>query len=191
MSRGASTYQPASDADLARTISSKPAGDAGAEEAELYRRFAPRVRLYGLKHLRDAGAADDLAQEVLIVTIEQLRAQKVRDPDKVGSFILSTSRLMSGTLRRTDQRRRHLVEQSDATAMMQPIDVISLDIARLEPCLQSLDERDRTVIILTFYSEKSSGEIATELQTTAGAIRVCRHRAVQRLRDCIGLGGAS
>ena len=28
-----------------------------AAESELYRRFAPRVRLYGLRHLRDEDAA--------------------------------------------------------------------------------------------------------------------------------------
>ena len=45
------------DATLARRIASAaPATDAAAE-AELCRRLAPRIRLYGLKHLRNEAAA--------------------------------------------------------------------------------------------------------------------------------------
>ena len=40
-------------------------------EAELYRRLAPRVRLYGLRHLRDAQAAADLVQQVMLITLER------------------------------------------------------------------------------------------------------------------------
>jgi len=46
----------ASDGELARAIASAPPGAAQDEESELYRRFAYRVRLYGLKHLRDEAA---------------------------------------------------------------------------------------------------------------------------------------
>ena len=55
-----------SDSALARRISGGPAGATQAEESELYRRFAPRVRFYGLRHLGDEAAAQDLAQEVLL-----------------------------------------------------------------------------------------------------------------------------
>ena len=71
----------ASDGDIARAIAAA-AGAAQAEESELYRRFARRVRLYGLKHLRDEAAAADLAQQVLLVTIQRLRAGEVRNPDE-------------------------------------------------------------------------------------------------------------
>jgi hypothetical protein len=46
----------ASDAELAGRVR----GGDRATEAELFRRLAPRVRLYGLRHLRDPAAADDL-----------------------------------------------------------------------------------------------------------------------------------
>jgi RNA polymerase sigma-70 factor, ECF subfamily len=45
------------DAGLVRRIGSSNAREA---EAELFRRLAPRVRLYGLRPLRDQQAADDL-----------------------------------------------------------------------------------------------------------------------------------
>ena len=45
-----------SDADLAQRIA---AGHREAE-AEVCSRMGPRIRLYGLRHLRSAAAADDL-----------------------------------------------------------------------------------------------------------------------------------
>src|SRR4051812_6684722 len=100
--------QLAPDGDLARRIAARPDGGAQLEEAELYRRFAPRVRLYGRRHLRDDAAAQDLAQEVLLVAIERLRAGGVRNPEEIGSFILSTARLTATARKRTDSRRTRL-----------------------------------------------------------------------------------
>ena len=50
-----------SDAELVRQIG---AGIDTAAETELVRRMAPRIRLYGLRHLRNECAAEDLTQEV-------------------------------------------------------------------------------------------------------------------------------
>jgi hypothetical protein len=50
------TIADASDGDLARAVANRTTGSAEAAEGELYRRFAPRVRLYGLRHLRDLWA---------------------------------------------------------------------------------------------------------------------------------------
>jgi len=59
------------DANLAARIA---AGADREAEAELCQRMGPRIRLYGLRHLRDRHAAEDLMQQVLITTIEALRA---------------------------------------------------------------------------------------------------------------------
>ncbi len=177
----------ASDGELARAIASSPPGSAQAEESELYRRFARRVRLYGVKHLRDDGAADDLAQEVLLVTIERLRAGEVRNPDQIGSFILGTSRMLAESSGRKARRRESLTAQFHVPELHAEPQAGLDDIATVERCLHALAERDRRVIVLTFYAEKTSPEIAEELGVTGTVVRVARHRALERLRDCVGL----
>ena len=102
------TLEAVSDEALARRIAGGRSGSTDAEEAELYRRFAPRVRLYGRRHLPDSAAADDLAQDVLLLTIERLRAGEVRRPEEIGSFILGTSRMMAHAERRVARRREAL-----------------------------------------------------------------------------------
>ena len=78
-----------SDADLAPRIA---AGDREAE-AELCRRMGPRIRLYGIRHLRSPSAADDLVQHVLLKVLEALRTARLRESDKLSHFVLGTCRM--------------------------------------------------------------------------------------------------
>src|SRR6185369_14422232 len=100
-----------SDGELARRIGS---GTDIQAEAELFRRMAPRIRLYGLRHLRDEYAAEDLTQQVLITTLEALRAGRMREPEKLASFVLGSCRMRVLDLRRNDQRKQRLLEQFGA-----------------------------------------------------------------------------
>jgi RNA polymerase sigma-70 factor (ECF subfamily) len=174
-----------SDENLARRIAASPTGLARDEEAELYRRFAPRVRLYGLRHLRDAAAAQDLVQEVLLVAIKRLRAGEVRVLQEIGSFILGTSRVMAMSLRRGARQRELLEAQFAQEAAASGLPATYLDHRRIEECLRALAERDRTVLVLTFYAERTTQQIGDELGVSPGAVRVIRHRAIERLRDCV------
>lgn len=183
------TLDGVSDEALARRIAGGQRGATDAEETELYRRFAPRVRLYGRRHLQHDAAADDLAQDVLLLTIERLRAGEVRQPEDIGSFILGTSRMMAHSDRRVARRRQALSARfMDAAAVTPPSSAAGLDAPRVAACLRALAERDRQVVLLTFYAEREAPLIATDLGVSPGAVRAIRHRAMARLRDCV-LGG--
>ena len=180
------TIVESSDGDLARAVTAAVPGAAEAAESELYRRFAPRVRLYGLRHLRDADAAGDLVQQVMLVTIEKLRAGSVRDVDQIGSFVLGVSRTMVKDLRRLEWRREKLREAFLVTDMAEAsVGIATLDVDRLEACLARLAERERMVVLLTFYAERTAGQVGEELGVKEGNVRVIRHRAVERLRTCM------
>jgi RNA polymerase sigma-70 factor (ECF subfamily) len=175
----------ATDGDLARAIAAS-AGTADAAETELYRRFAPRVRLYGLRHLRDEDAARDLMQQVLLLAIEKLREGAVRDMDMIGSFILGASRMLAINLKRRDRRREALLEAFPADHPAANAAPALADDREIEGCLSTLAERERTIVLLTFYGERSSREIANTLGISEGNVRVIRSRAIDRLRACMG-----
>jgi RNA polymerase sigma-70 factor (ECF subfamily) len=178
--------EAASDEALARRIAGGPPGSTDAEEAELYRRFAPRVRLYGRRHLQSDAGCDDLAQEVLLLTIERLRAGEVRRPEEIGSFILGTSRMMAHAERRLAKRREALAARfMDTAGQAAPSPLTTLDRPRVAACLRALAERDRLVVLLTFYAEREAPRIAADLGVSPGAIRAIRHRAMASLRDCV------
>lgn len=175
------------DSALVRQIGS---GSDREAEAELVRRMAPRIRLYGLRHLRDAHAADDLAQQVLVTALESLRAGRLRDPDKLTSFVLGICRMTVLDLRRGAQRKERLLEQYAAGLYPSPQPAPSgLDHDKLRQCVQNLNERERTVIVMTFYDERTSADVAGSLGLSEANVRVIRHRAIHQLRQCMGVAG--
>ena len=64
-------------------------------------------------------------------------------------------------------------------------DVEHVDTGALTRCLAGLDERSRTVVLLSFNDGKSAQVIAEAVASTAGNVRVLRHRAVMQLRSCL------
>lgn len=185
----ASRIDPASDdAALVRAIGAAAPEPDGRAEAELYRRFAPRVRLYGLRHLRDPQAAADLTQQVLLMMIEKLRGRSLREPEKLASFVLGTCRMVVLDLRRGTARRDALLRAyGDLEETAAPVAPEALDERKLARCMDQLAERERSVLVLSFFADKSSEEVGRELGLTAQNARVIRHRAFIRLRECMGV----
>jgi RNA polymerase sigma-70 factor (ECF subfamily) len=174
-----------SDADLVHRIA---AGHDTEAEAELVRRMAPRIRLYGLRHLRHADSADDLVQQVLIVTLEALRAGRLREAEKLASFVLGTCRMAVMDLRRSAHRRNVLLERFGVAALAPEPDAMpQLDSRQLAGCLQRLRERERAVVVMTFYDEKTSADASRFLGVSEANVRVIRHRAIHQLRACLGV----
>jgi RNA polymerase sigma-70 factor, ECF subfamily len=91
-----------------------------------------------------------------------------------------------GTFRREELLRVY----GDTPEAVNAPEVRELDEARLALCLAKLPERERSVVILSFYSDEPADAVARELGLTPGNARVIRHRAVARLRDCMNLGEA-
>lgn len=174
------------DVVLAARIVATGGEERQAAEAELCRRLAPRIRLFGLKHLRDRDAAADLAQQVLLVTLESLRAGKVRDPGQLVSFVFGACRLAVLEARRRHARRDRLLRVfADDVPYADAALTARLDHERVLHCLEHLPERERSVLVMTFYEERDSGAVGRELGLEAGNVRVIRHRGIRRLRDCV------
>ena len=179
------------DAALARTIAGSGAAADQDAEAELCRRFAPRVRLYGLRHLRDRHAAEDLVQQVLMTTLERLRAGSLREPERLASFIFGMCRMTVLELRRGAARRERLLETwGGMEEAVEAPEARALDERKLAPCLEGLAERERVVLVASFFADQSADAAAGELGLTAGNVRVIRHRALAKLRECM-TGGDS
>ena len=62
-----------------------------------------------------------------------------------------------------------------------------LDHDHLARCVQSLKERERAVIVMTFYDEQTGADVAGFLGVSEANVRVIRHRAIHQLRDCMGV----
>ncbi|MBT0961305.1 RNA polymerase sigma factor [Denitromonas iodatirespirans] len=178
------------EARLARCIADAPAGEATEAEGQLYRLLAPRARRYGLRHLRDEHAAADLMQHVLTLTIEQLRSGALREPARVVSFVLGACRMTVLEMRRSGQRRDALLGRyGDSLSIADIAEPPRLDHDRMADCLQRLPERERSVLVMSFYEDRSADDVADMLGLRPGNVRVIRHRGIAKLRTCLESGG--
>ena len=169
------------DAALAHRIAS---GDRDAERA-LCERLYPRVRAYGLCHARDASVASDLAQHVVMVVIEALRAGKVEDVSRLAAFAMGACKNTLSDWRKSERRRQAILDRFAPTFASVTPPSTMVDKARLEQCLAHLAARDMTIVALTFYVELEGDEIARELEMSPGNVRVARHRAMKQLLECM------
>jgi RNA polymerase sigma-70 factor (ECF subfamily) len=174
------------EAQLACRIAQAAPAAAREAESQLYRLLAPRVRRYGLRHLRDNHAAADLMQHVMALTIEQLRSGGLREPERVVSYVFGACRMVVAQMRRGEQRREALLERHADMLSIADIAVAPrLDHERVARCLERLPERERSVLVMSFYDDRASEDVAAALGTSAGNVRVIRHRGIARLRDCV------
>ncbi len=155
-------------------------------EDEVCRRFARRIWAYGIRHLREEVHAADLVQQVLLVVLEALRAQRVREMDKLDSFVLGTCRHVVMDLKRAGSRRQIALEQYSREAIKEELPrLANEDLSRLMQCLRELDYRSRRILVMTFYEDLGANEIAADLETTSGNVRTIRHRSLRQLRECL------
>ena len=175
-----------SDEELARRIIEAREPDA---EAQFCRRFAPRIRLFGLKRLRSEAAAADLVQDVLMLVLQKLRSGEVREPERIASFVLGAARQTIIDGKRNTGRRERLI---DTFAIeLEPVESAAdtPDSGRLQHCLQALPERERSVIVMTFYEDCPAETLGAQFGLTPGNVRVIRHRGLKHLRDCLERSG--
>lgn len=160
-------------------------------ERALCERLIPRIRAYGLLHLRDEDAASDLVQHVLVVVIEALRHGKLTDPEGLVSFVLGTCRNTVKNWRTVARRRVALLQplvdgaEPSVEAGMEEAVARGAELVRLEECMRRLSARETALVTLTFFRELSGAELGEELEMKPGAVRVARHRALKQLLACL------
>lgn len=161
------------------------AGDPEAER-ELCGRLLPAIRAFAQRRLARS-AAEDFAQDAVLLLLEALRERRIQEPARVAGFALGICRNLARERARTGERRRELLAQfgwSDA-------DLVALDAhqdvprAHLEDCYSQLTERARRVIRATFCEDDEDAQIAETLALSAANVRVIRHRTLAALRSCL------
>ncbi len=177
------------DGTLVRCIAAAGASGARPEDAEVYRRYAPRVRVHALRWLREADAAEDHVQRVLLTVLTSLREGRLREPDRLDAFVLGTSRLVLRDDRRAERRHHELLTRFAGDLAPPEVDPpVVLYRRRLAECLGQLSERERAILTLAFWMGSTAEESARAVGVSAANVRVIRHRAIARLSRCVAGG---
>jgi RNA polymerase sigma-70 factor, ECF subfamily len=161
--------------------------DTGDRQAykELFDAFTPRLRAYARNHGCEAGAAENVVQDVMVTAWTRAR---LFDPDKASArtwiYTLVRNRLIDQ--HRAGERRQRAYDGYATTYSESISDVDSsekdLRNSRLTALLVELPQEQRQAVLMAYIEGKSHREIAEELNVPVGTIKSRTRLALQRLR---------
>jgi len=175
---------PESSAALVRRIAS---GDQAAEE-ELVEIYGRRVYAIAVARTRDHEVARDLTQDVLLAVIKALRAAKLRDADKLKSFIQGTAKNIINNYFRIRERRS---ETSLEAAFLHALDgVLESEAAErsrfVQQELERCDTLDKQILLFSVVDGHSLAEVAKRLSMSYEAVRARKSRLVRKMEKKLG-----
>jgi RNA polymerase sigma factor (sigma-70 family) len=144
------------------------------------------MRAFAQRRLRSV-AAEDFAQDALVLLLEALREKRIQEPAKLAGFAIGICRNLARERARLGERRGELLAQFGVREEDLVNDGTAPDFtrAKLEDCYSQLTDRARRVIRATFCDDENDGEIADTLELTVSNVRVTRHRTLAALRTCL------
>ena len=138
--------------------------------------------------LRDADDAEDAAQEAFIRAYRGLRG--IKAGRRLRPWLMRIA--VNQALNSLRAKRRRVAVAERLTIEQRPADpdidetVIGRERARaLWSALESLGERERTVLYLRYFIQMPEGELAECLGCPPGTVKSRVHRALRKLREVI------
>lgn len=160
--------------------------DADALAADLAERFTMRLKLFALRRLRDAAAAEDTVQEALREVLKALRAGRVATPEALPGFVFQTAKNLCMHHVRSAGRRDRAILAFSRLPRSEPEDALFALVREerrtaVRDALARLEEEDRRHLALSFEDGLDAVEIGRRLGLAPGAVRVRKHRALRKL----------
>ena len=168
---------------------------ASVDETDCVHRFWERVRLFALRRTGDRVAAEDVAQETLRRVLDALRNGRVQNLVALPAFVFQTALHVCQQHGRSAGREgRALLRLHGATddtpERGDPLHALIGEEQRAEVrrALDRLDRADQELVRMLYYEQVESAEAARRLGITAGALRVRKHRVLERLAGKVTSG---
>lgn len=173
-------------ADLIETIASR---QDKAAFAALFRHFAPRVKAFVMRGGADAEAAQEVAQEALIMVWRKAASfDRTRASAATWIFTIARNKRID-LLRRSG---RPAIETEDWLTVFAPEEedpdksvLAGQTYTRVKELLGGLSAEQLVVIEKAFFEDKTHSAIAEELQLPLGTVKSRIRLALNRLRDAL------
>lgn len=157
--------------------------------AELFQYFAPRVKAYLIRLGVPSGAADDLAQEALLMVWRKAHLYD-RSRAAPSTWVFTIARNL-----RTDAARRIRYTETLDDGVDRPDDALLADDvlsaaqrdARVRSALKALPQDQLRVVELSFFEDKPHSDIARILDIPLGTVKSRLRLAMGRLKPLVGV----
>lgn len=163
-------------------------GDDPVTEEHFVRYFSELIVLKLRSRLRSPQAIEDVRQETFARTLALLRTERgILHAERLGSLVNSICNNVLFEQYRSDGRADPLEEETAAALIGRAPDVLTTMISietqdRVRTVLDTLSERDRSLLRAVFLEEKDKDDICREMGVNREYIRVLLHRAKHSFR---------
>ncbi|MEA2734263.1 MAG: hypothetical protein QOE14_714 [Humisphaera sp.] len=151
----------------------------------LVERYLNLVYAAARRQVRDADLARDVTQAVFLVLAE--KAAELRADRPLSAWLLSVTRYASANAVRARARRTHHEQRAAGMAVTTMQNQSNAEWQELSPLLDEgmgrLRTKDRDVLLLRFFEQKSAREVAEAMGISEDAAEKRIARAVAKLRD--------
>jgi serine/threonine-protein kinase RsbT len=156
----------------------RPDSDAAPDVASLL----PMLRRIVFSRVRDEAAAEDLVQETLV---KVLAAANRIEPGMLEPYAITTARHVIASMWRsqdTQRRNQHRVVEMESVDAPDERLLKEEERAAVAAALEHLSEREQQTLLAHEVSGQDTRSLATELNTSAGAVAAQLNRTRARLR---------
>jgi RNA polymerase sigma-70 factor (ECF subfamily) len=159
------------------------------DEARLVEEYRSRVLYFILRRVRDRAMAEELTQETLLILIQAMRENRLKEEGKLGAYIFGIAKNLI-----LKNYRMHLREAEapdpDCEAsgwVNHPEAEMFLEEQRrdVRRALDQLSDSDREILHYSFVEAEGLEEIASKLGIPYTAARKRKSRALDRLRKIL------
>lgn len=165
---------------MARIIELIHKAQAGDDEAflELFQRYEQDLYRMAFLYVKNQDDALDVVQETAYKAFKNI--QSLREPRYVKTWFI---KIAIGCATDLLRKRKNVVYMNQTD--MEPIGKDNTDVSMtitVNQILETLDEHEKTLVFLKYYSELTFKEIAELKDLPLGTVKTTLYRALEKLR---------
>jgi len=150
--------------------------------------FSELVQLKLRSRLRSPQAIEDVRQETFARVFVALRAGKIRNPERLGSFVNSICNNVLLESYRASSRDDSLEDEEENNLPAAKVDILGAVAAKqmgekVREILEEMPERDRRLLREVFLEERDKDEVCRDFGVDRDYLRVLLHRAKQSFKS--------
>ena len=154
----------------------------------LYERYYPEVARYCLRRLFIRAVAEDILSTIFLKVVAHLQSFTGNTESEFRRWLFRIATNEINSTLRQERRRKEIWDQAARSGVWKhsteaPAADLMPDWPLVFQSVMELNERDRSIVMLRFFSNCSFDEIADVVEATPGAVRAALSRILARLRE--------